>query len=425
MGHHTLAHEQMSVFLERLASRRRYGVRPGLDSIRALLAALGNPERELRAIHIAGTNGKGAVAATIDAALRSCSLRVARYTSPHLLRLAERFCIDGRPMDDAVLESAAARVESVLESSELASLEITFFEALTAIAFLAFKEANVDVAVLETGLGGRLDATNVCNPLLSVITRIGLDHCDILGSTQAEIAREKGGIIKSGAPVVLAKNDDETRGIIESIARERNSPCHYAPDVASEADVPADFPLKGAFNRENAVTAIAALRVLQRLDVFPDLRSYSLADVTWPGRYQRIGRFLIDGAHNPPAALALRAALEEELASGEKVTLVAGFCADKDCDEVLRILAPLCASAFAVATANPRSLAPEDLARRMAAAGIPASPMPSLSAAFDAARACNANTVLVCGSLFLAGEALAALGAYASPPPALEPAELF
>ena len=375
----------MSAFLERLASRRRYGVRPGLDSIRALLAALGNPERELRAIHTAGTNGKGAVAATIDAALRSCSLRVARYTSPHLLRLAERFFIDGRAMDDALLEAVAERVERALESSALASLEITFFEALTAIAFLAFKEAGVDVAVLETGLGGRLDATNVCNPLISIITRIGLDHCDILGATQAEIAREKGGIIKPGAPVVLAKNDTGTRSIIESMACERESPYFYAPDIASEADVPRDFPLKGAFNRENAITAIAALKVLQRGGALGDLSSCRLADVVWPGRYQRIGRFLIDGAHNPPAARALRASLVEELAAGEKVTLVAGFCADKDCDEVLRTLAPLCSRAFAVATANPRSLDPANLAKRMNAAGIHASPMPSLRSRFCSA----------------------------------------
>ena len=415
----------MSGFLERLAQRRRFGIRPGLETMRLLLGALGNPERGLRVVHVAGTNGKGAVAATLDAALRSCSYRVARYTSPHLLRLAERFCIDGAPMDDALLEDAASRVEAALSSPALAGagVEATFFEALTAMAFVAFAEASVDVAVMEAGLGGRLDATNVCEPVLCVITRIGLDHCELLGATPEAIAAEKAGIVKRGAPIVLGRNAAGVREVVRGVAAERGAPFFYAPDIAGETDVPRDFPLRGAFNRENCVTALAALDVLKRDAGFP-LGGFSLAGVSWPGRFQRIGRFLVDGAHNPPAAAALAAALAEELRPGEKVDLIAGFCSDKDRAAVLRLLAPLCSRAFAVRTQNPRSVAPETLAEEMRSAGMAAEAAATLGEAMARAAAGPAKTILVCGSLFLAGEALAALGAYENAPRTLEPAEL-
>ena len=397
-------------FLEELAARRRFGMRPGLDAIRGTCAALGDPQKSFNAIHVAGTNGKGAVCAMLDAALRANGLRVGRYTSPHLVKLNERFFLDGAPIGDDVLSAAAEKV------AKIAPDDLTFFEALTAVAFLVYADAKVDYAVLETGLGGRLDATNVCVPELCVITRIGLDHCDWLGDTVEKIASEKAGIIKPHVPVVLGENLPEVRAVVEARAKEVGAPFFYAPDVASAADVPRDFPLGGTFNRENAVTALAALKVLGKGD------ASGFADVVWPGRFQRVENFIIDGAHNPPAAHALAEALRE-LHLSEPLALIAGFCGDKDVGDVLSILAPFVKKGYAVRTNNPRSLSAEETAEKMRAAGIDAVAAPSLAAAIGSAS--SAPRALICGSLFLAGEALVELGAYPWPNPRFDAAELL
>jgi len=397
----------MSDFLDRLAARRRFGMRPSLDAIRGVCAALGDPQKNLRAIHVAGTNGKGAVCAMIDACLRAGGLRACRYTSPHLVRINERFFVDGKPVDDVTLESAA---DKVFHADSDTNSQLTFFEALTAVAFIAFSEAKCDYAVLETGLGGRLDATNICVPEICVITKIGLDHCDWLGDTVEKIAAEKAGIIKKGVPIVLGKNDPEVIAVIKARASEVGAPFFYAHDMADESEIPDGFSLEGAFNRENAVTALAALKVLEKGS------RDGLSNVIWPGRFQRVGRFIIDGAHNPPAARALAAALSKYAPfAGSVPTLIAGFCGDKDVDETLRILAPLVGKGIAVRTNNPRSLAPEELARKMESAGIPAISCDSIHLALEkmgpVPNGSGADT-LICGSLFLAGEALAELGAF-------------
>ena len=413
-------------FLAELAARRRFGMKPGLDAIRTLCAVLGDPQLSVPAVHVAGTNGKGAVCAMLDACLRETGLRVGRYTSPHLVALNERFFLDGRPVSDNVLEDCSARVSAAVSSSPASDL--TFFEALTAVAFLLYARERVDALVLETGLGGRLDATNVCAPILTVITRIGLDHCDWLGDTVEKIADEKAGIIKPGVPVVLGRNVDSVVAVVKARADAVGAPFFYAPDLASETEIPADFSLAGTFNRENAVTALAALKVLSsRLPppsfLFPRPPSLAagFARVVWPGRFQRVGRFLVDGAHNPPAARALASALAEQ--GLRDLTLVCGFCGDKDVAETLRILKPHIARALAVKTNNPRSLSPEDLAGRLVSVGIPAEPCASLAAAIGRADDASGRTVLVCGSLFLAGEALVALGAYPWPLTRFDPSE--
>ena len=399
-------------FIESLAARRRFGMRPGLDAIRGLCGSLGNPQKSFRAVHVAGTNGKGAVCALLDAAIRAGGGRcVGRYTSPHLVKINERFFIDGRPISDAGLERFAEMVHA-----SPAAADVTFFEALTAVAFLAFAEARVNHGILECGLGGRLDATNICDSELCVITRVGLDHCDWLGDTVDKIAAEKAGIVKPGVPVVLGRNDAVVRAVVESRAREAGAPFFYAPDVADEGEVPDGLSLRGAFNRENAATALAALRVLDGLcrGVMPADLPKAWTDVAWPGRYQRVGEFIVDGAHNPPAAAALAATLSEDY-PGKRLPLVAGFCGDKDVEGVLRILAPHVARGFAVKTNNPRSLSPDDAASAMRGAGIAAEACPSLADALSRSREGVASAdepTIVCGSLFLAGEALVALGAY-------------
>ena len=407
----------MTPFLEELAARRRFGMKPGLETIRVLCAALGDPQKRFRSIHVAGTNGKGAVCALLESALRTAP--VGRYTSPHLVRINERFFLNGEPVGDATLEAVAGRVHRAIGRSARPELrDVTFFEALTAVAFELYAEAGVGRVVLECGLGGRLDATNVCEPELCVITRIGLDHCDWLGDTVEKIAAEKAGIVKPGVPVVLGENVPSVRAVVEARAREVGAPFFYAPDLASEADIPAAFPLAGRFNRENAVTAIAALEVLSGAPGRADLLSPSaFSRVIWPGRFQSVGPYLVDGAHNPPAARALAAALDEVLPAGTKLDLVFGACGDKDVDEVLRILRPYVRRGYAVRTANPRALEPAALAVRMRAAGVPATPCESLADALARTRPAGVDapslppSVLVCGSLFLAGEAIVALGA--------------
>ena len=449
----------MSEFLDSLAARRRFGMRPSLDAIGGVCAALGNPQKKLRAIHVAGTNGKGAVCAMIDACLRADGLRIGRYTSPHLVRINERFVLDGNPVSDdklekcsKIVEEAISRWGQTIEKRGLPPIEVTFFEALTAVAFVLYADEALDYVVLETGLGGRLDATNICAPEISVITKIGLDHCDWLGDTVEKIAAEKAGIIKKGVPIVLGKNDPEVIAVVKACASEVGAPFFYAPDMADESEIPDGFSLEGAFNRENAVTAIAALKVLSQLEsskglLGPTLRDpkltltdskptlidskltlndpkqtlsdtmlKGLCNVVWPGRFQRVGRFIIDGAHNPPAARALAAALSKYAPfAGSVPTLIAGFCGDKDVDETLRILAPLVGKGIAVRTNNPRSLAPEELARKMESAGIPAISCDSIHLALEKMGSVpNSSGVdtLICGSLFLAGEALAELGAF-------------
>lgn len=419
-------------FLEALAARRRFGMKPGLDAISSVCSALSNPQFRIGGvIHIAGTNGKGATSAILDACLREAGHRVARYTSPHLVRLNERFFLDGAPLSDEALERSSLKVERAVERlshSDPAIADLTFFEALTAVAFDAFAEAKVGWTILETGLGGRLDATNICRPALSVITRIGLDHCDWLGDTVEKIASEKAGIIKAGAPVVLGENIQSVRSVVELRAKELGSPLYYAPDLVSAADLPRSFSLGGSFNRENAMTALAAMKVLGAGD------AAGFGKVVWPGRFQRVGEYLVDGAHNPPAATALVRALRDEWRVGmdggaERMALVCGFCGDKDVGETLRILAPCCAKGYAVRTNNPRSLAPDALAEKMRASGLEATPCDSLGDALSAASAGASAKgsvpprVLVCGSLFLAGEALVELGAYPWPSSRFDPSE--
>lgn len=391
-----------------LLQRRRFGMKPGLDAIRGVCAALGDPQLGFRAIHVAGTNGKGAVAAILDSCLRAAGLRAGRYTSPHLVRVNERFFLDGRPVGDAELDKCADCVEAAIARLGPSASELTYFEALTAVAFLLYSRARPDYAVLETGLGGRLDATNVCVPALCVITRIGLDHCDWLGDTVAKIAAEKAGIVKPDVPVVLGRNVPEAVAVVKARAEEVGAPLVYAPDVADESEIPADFSLAGAFNRENAVTAIAALKTL---GLWNDAVRGGFAAVSWPGRFQRVGDFIVDGAHNPPAAAALAESLRQSGVAPHSLSMVAGFCSDKDVAGVLAKLAPFAKRGFAVRTVNPRSLSAEDASAAMRAAGIESEPCESLRDALARARA-QGGPALVCGSLFLAGEALVELGAY-------------
>jgi len=355
----------------------------------------------------------------LDACLHAGGARVGRYTSPHLVSINERFFLDGAPVSLSALDEIS---EELATSIPYSLFPITYFEFLTLVAFVLYARERPDFTVLETGLGGRLDATNVCTPALTVISRIGLDHCDWLGDTVEKIAAEKAGIIKRGVPIVLGANESEVRGVIEARAKEVGAPFYYAPDLATDDAIPSDFSLGGTFNRENAITALAVLRVLaaRRASIArssSDSIQRGLSQVVWPGRFQRVGSFIVDGAHNPPAARALAAALKEAGFGPRSLNLICGFCGDKDIDETLRILAPFVARAHTVRTHNPRSLSAEELAAKFASFGIAATP----TTLGDAIKSNSQSSTLVAGSLFLAGEALVALGAL--PPAPFDAAE--
>lgn len=434
--------------LARIMARRRFGMRPGLDVIRAVMAELGDPQNSLRVVHVAGTNGKGATCAILDSVLRAAGYRVARYTSPHLVTVNERFFLDGEPVGDAALDAAADRVLDAVERVERAQgVEVTFFETLTAVGFLLFAEAKPDVVVLETGLGGRLDATNIVpDPLVSVITRIGLDHCDWLGTTHAVIAEEKAGIVKRGRPVVCGAMPEAAKETIarvaslngcrfvaadEHVSLERLDPLTLT--TATRNLPPIRFALPGAFQVENAMTALATIDVLAHdcaLAVPDHAVVAGFERTVWPGRCQRVVRdgvtVYVDGAHNPDGACALRDSLRLAGVKGP-VGLVAGYCGDKDVLAHLRIMSALATRGWATPIRNARSLDPSATAERMLMAGFSGAEAcgdlaDALARATAWARSCG-GTIVVCGSLFLAGEALLVLDAFPWPVRAPDPNE--
>ncbi len=421
-------------FRSRLENLRKAGVRPGLDSIRALLDSLGNPQRSLKFVHVAGTNGKGATSAMIDSMLRAAGYRIARYTSPHLLALNERFSLCGEPIGDEALEAIADELFAAVEKTENAGHRVTYFECLTAAAFMIFRDYAPDLVVLEAGLGGRNDATNVIDgALVSVITHVGLDHCEWLGSTHGAIAEEKAGILRTGHPVVCGMMPESARDTIarfaslhgcefitadEHVAVESSRPLKIT--TAFRNPPPIDFSLEGDFEVDNALTALTTVDVLCRkygFHVSNTAVKTGLEKVVWPGRFhccERDGvKFIVDGAHNPDGSIALRDSLR---AVGRPLAFVCGFCGDKDVLANLRILSAVSTVGWAVPLVNSRSLPPPEVVERMMMAGFTAATAcrnldEGFAAASEWARR-NEGTVVVCGSLFLAGEALSALGEY-------------
>lgn len=422
----------MRAFLERLAARRVFGIHPGLETMHRLCAALGHPEQEFAVIHIAGTNGKGSVAAICEAALRTMGLPVGRYTSPHLIRVNERFLVHGEPVSDEALTAALDEVERTCAEN---ALEPTFFEVLTACAWLIFKAAGCKIVVCETGMGGRWDATNVIEaPLVTIITRVALDHCAILGDTIEAIAAEKAGIIKEGCPVVIGEMHPRARSVIEAVAQEQHTTLR---DAAAEVRVTVsrrtmhgqtlqcstpscDYPaaltrLAGSYQVINAATALTALETLAErgLPIPPKAFTEALRTVDWPARCQLLSSdppTFLDGGHNPDALKALREALKS-MHIRKRVALVCGFCKDKSVVDALKEIAPLVNCAWTTPIATERTLTAEETATAARTAGInPVIPMGSVAEALEAAtnwaQDCQ-GTVLICGSLYLAGEVLA------------------
>ncbi|MFA5043369.1 MAG: folylpolyglutamate synthase/dihydrofolate synthase family protein [Kiritimatiellia bacterium] len=420
--------------LSRLYRLHAAGIKFGLETERALLERLGHPEQGLAIVHVAGTNGKGSVCSMLEAVLRRAGLKTGLYTSPHLIRFNERIRIDGRCISD---EALAALIPQVDEQARAAATrpggqEVTFFEFATALAFDYFKREHVDIVVLETGMGGRLDATNVITPLVSVITGVSLEHTDYLGKDLPSIAAEKGGIIKPGRPVVIGPMAEEALPIIQRLAQERRARLIQAGDVVAvkrksqnldgqQVGVESDntsygslrCPLIGRHQLENMGIAVAALEVLRDecgLKVAPQAVKEGLETVRWPGRCQVLSKdpvTILDGAHNPEGAHILSQVLHE-LVKGRPVGLVAGMCADKDLVGFLRALAGRIKRVWAVPLKTERSLPPGTIAARAQVMGCPVtiSSVPDALREASAWAAANCGAVCIAGSLYLAGEVL-------------------
>jgi dihydrofolate synthase/folylpolyglutamate synthase len=395
-----------------LFSLEQFGIKFGLQNISAIVAALGHPERTFKSVHVAGTNGKGSVTAMADAALRAAGHRTARYTSPHLVDLAERFTIDGEPVSHGALVAAIADVRAVIESlREHGTLDVqpTFFEVTTAVALELFRRAHVEVAVLEVGLGGRLDATNVVTPVATAITSIAFDHQQYLGHSLREIAIEKAGIIKPGIPVVVGPLDVEAAAAIDAIAKERGAEVVRA--TAYDADG-FTVGLAGAHQRINAGIAVRLLEIVNArgIAVPREAIAAGLAEPHWPGRLDRRrlpdGReLLLDAAHNPAGAMALASYLEAD-GRGPR-PLVFAAMRDKQTREMLDVLLPAVSRLVVTAASTPRSAEPGALAgiARELSPTLPIEVEPSPAAALDRAWHTSPD-IVVAGSIFLLGDVL-------------------
>lgn len=400
-----------------------FGIKLGLDNTSRLLGHLGNPERQLWIIHVAGTNGKGSVCAMLDSVFRQSGLKSGLYTSPHLCDFRERVLVNGTMISREASADTLSRLHVHCQDWPHSP---TFFEVSTALALTYFAQEQCDVVILETGMGGRLDATNAVSPAVSVITPIAVDHAEWLGDSIPMIAAEKAGIIKPGIPVVSAPQPPEAAEVLRAKARKCGSPITFV-DMPYSGEV----GLAGAHQKWNAALAVAALekagvstRHLERASRLPSSRqndnraglptsqhSFSVTedaimrgirDVTWRARFQRIGdRIIVDGAHNPHAAAALVETWCEHFGP-EKPSIVFGAMKDKDCREMLAILSGIAASFFFVPVENPRSSNPAEL---MPFTSLPAKSFSSLSAGVESALA-DPPPVVITGSLFLAGEAL-------------------
>ena len=405
-----------------LQSYQHFGVHLGLERIHQLLQKLDNPHQKVPIIHIAGTNGKGSVCAYLSSVLTEAGYRVGRYTSPHLIDWTERICINQKPISPTELQQCLERVVAATENNTETP---TQFEIITAAAWLYFAEQKTDIAVIETGLGGRLDATNVCEtPLASVITSISLDHWQILGPTVADIAGEKAGILKAKCPAVIGELPESARIVVEKRIQELDCPATWVKPAIDLGQGFAEYqlnqnavkikyqlPLLGKIQLMNSAIAIATLQTLQNQgwQISPTAIENGIAKTQWPGRLQQTTwknrNILIDGAHNPAAAIALREYVDNLNSSQPPINWVIGILATKDCDDILKALLKKGDRLYLVPVPDQNSSSPAELAT-LAQSICPeltlCQAFPDLTTALDAAVTGD-NLTILCGSLYLVG----------------------
>jgi dihydrofolate synthase/folylpolyglutamate synthase len=405
---------------------RRFGIKLGLSTIQQILAGLGNPQNRFFSIHVAGTNGKGSVASFLAAILKASGYKVGLYTSPHLVRFNERISVNDQQISDENVVSAYRAVTDI----HCGDREPTFFEYTTAMALYEFDRQAVDWAVVETGMGGRLDATNVLQPVISIITNVSLEHQGYLGKTIAEIAREKGGIIKRNIPVVTAVSQPSAISVLESLASEQASSLfRLKKDFRVRRNTDRTFSyygldhvwrgittsLPGSHQVENAALVLAACELLTRNDPKISLAHIQtgLDNTRWPGRLEVVSEhpmIILDGAHNLNAAKELAKYLKTEL-KGRRITLIIGILEDKPYAAILEYLLPACARVILTSPKIDRAL-PVDTLYPIAAAiqsDVQRIPDVSEAIAFAARNAKPEEVICVAGSLYVVGEAKAYL----------------
>jgi dihydrofolate synthase / folylpolyglutamate synthase len=416
---------------------QRFGVHLGLERIHKLLADLGNPHHQVPVIHVAGTNGKGSVCAYLSTVLTEAGYKVGRYISPHLIEWNERICLNNQPISTAAFQEILLQVKDAIPEDGKDSP--TQFEAITAAAWLYFAQQKVDVAVIEVGLGGRLDATNVCkSPLVTIITSISREHWQILGPTLADIATEKAGILKPQSPAIIGQLPSEAKAVIEQKINELGCPVVWVqpaaklppPDQAGEPEILGKLPnwaesqgikyplpLLGDIQLSNSAIAIASLQILrsQGWKISDSAISSGMAKTTWQGRLQWTSwnkrLLLIDGAHNPAAAVALRQYIDTLNVS---VTWVMGILSTKDHADILDALLRPTDQLYLVPVPDHSSADPEDLAtiaQNICPKLAHCSTYPNLDAGLEAATLNTPKTskqlIVLCGSLYLVGHFLA------------------
>ena len=411
--------------VEKINSLLRFGIKPGLERILHLLDLMGNPQEKLRFVHVAGTNGKGTTCALIASVLKSAGYKTGLYTSPYITDFRERFQINGEMISEDALACILDTVFPLVEKMAAQGEIITEFELITAIALQWYAEQNCDVVVLEVGLGGRFDATNVIDcPLVSVIASISLDHTAILGDTLEKIAFEKCGIIKQGGTAVLYPEQmPEVFATVKRIAAQRGNKL-IVPELSQIKELDSSIygtdilyknqklrlPFIGSHQIKNAAAALAAIEVLRTkgFSVDADALAKGFAAACNPARLELLSEHpvvLLDGAHNPGAAAVIADAMKKYL-SGKKIIAIMGMMADKDSHAALAYLAPFFSTVLTLRPENPRSLSAQELADRAAEFCADVRPMEDLSTAFSTAL-CEAGengAVVICGSLYLAGE---------------------
>jgi dihydrofolate synthase / folylpolyglutamate synthase len=403
-------------YQDHLDRLQRFGVHLGLERIQALLNELGNPERSFPVVHVAGTNGKGSVCAYLSHMLQTAGYRVGRYTSPHLIDWRERIWVDGALIAAEDLQSCLQRVDEAANRLSPDLGKVTQFEVFTAAAFIYFSQQKIDVGVIEVGLGGRLDATNVfTQPLVSVITGISYDHQEQLGNSLTEIAREKSGILRSRSPLVSAPLNPEARQVVSEVAKNLGIPIAVAyparrlvGDTVQWEDMTYQLPLSGDVQLQNSATALQVCRLLQAQGwkiADQDLMK-GIAQTTWAGRCQWISPdLLIDGAHNPQAAHYLRHYLDQCF-STQPIVWIIGILKSKEAKAILEVLIRPVDQVFTVPVPHAvcfRSEELADMAQKLGACGIPSKNWQTAlqSAPKDAIK-------VLCGSLYLVGDFLSA-----------------
>ncbi|HEY6011417.1 MAG TPA: folylpolyglutamate synthase/dihydrofolate synthase family protein [Nitrospirota bacterium] len=423
--------------IDYLFALQKHGIKLGLSNSRALMELMGNPHRKFRSVHVAGTNGKGSTSAFLAAMLAAAGYRVGLYTSPHLVSFTERIRINNTPISEQRVVELARRVRDGYQRVPLVQNEKiapTFFEATTAMAFTYFAEEGVDIAVIEVGMGGRLDSTNVITPLVSVITNIDIEHTEFLGDTLEQIAAEKAGIIKHGVPVVTGAVQPEVLEVIEREASSKGTTVRrlgrdFSPaQVGGGRDLIFDYrghtvsyagmkiSMLGGYQVDNACLALAAVECLRGAGLALDESAArrGLEQARWEGRLERVSDrpdIFLDGAHNPASAKKLAVAVRDLKQSYRRLVLVIGILGDKDHAGILGELAPLAERVVATKPAYSRAMGVAELAEAIRKLGKTVEGADTVAEAVARARelATAEDFILVTGSLYVVGEARALL----------------